>query len=99
METNNIKYCQVAETTFEEKVEMYMQYDKKKLAEMLAMRDMIDEQKEKEHSEPYSPNKSSVPYWYNRCKSWSDCSNPHYDCINCPLRGGLAINKKTEITC
>ena len=32
METNDIKYCQVAETTFEQKVEMYMQCDKKKLA-------------------------------------------------------------------
>lgn len=99
METTN-NFMQIKEQTFEEKVEMYMQCDKKKLAEMLAMRDMIDEQKnKKEYSEPYSPNKSSLPYWYNRCKSWDDCSNPHYDCINCPLRGGLPINKKTEITC
>lgn len=48
METNNIKYCQVVETTFEKKVEIYMQCDKRQLAEMLAMRDMIDEQKNKE---------------------------------------------------
>ena len=83
METNNIKYCQVAETTFEEKVEMYMQCDKKKLAEMLAMRDMIDEQKNKEKEnivEPYFPNKSSLPYWYNKCK-------------------GIPINEKRDITC
>lgn len=20
------------------------------------------------------------------CKTWKDCTNPHYDCINCPLR-------------
>lgn len=22
------------------------------------------------------------------CRSWDDCVNPHYDCINCPLRNG-----------
>lgn len=20
------------------------------------------------------------------CRSWADCVNPHFDCINCPLR-------------
>ena len=101
METTN-NFMQIKEQTFEQKVEMYMQCDKKKLAEMLAMRDMIDEQKNKEKEnivEPYFPNKSSLPYWYNKCKTWSDCINPHYDCINCPLRGGMPINKKTEVTC
>ena len=59
METTN-NFMQIKEQTFEEKVEMYMQCDKKKLAEMLAMRDMIDEQKNKEKEnivEPYFPNK------------------------------------------
>ena len=68
--TNN--FMQIKEQTFEQKVEMYMQCDKKKLAEMLAMRDMIDEQKNKEKEnivEPYFPNKSSLPYWYNH-SSW-----------------------------
>ena len=98
-ETNN--FVQIKEQTFEEKVEMYMQCDKRKLAEMLAMRDMIEEQKNKEKEnivDPYFPNKSSLPYWYHKCKTWSDCVNPHYDCINCPLRGGIPINKKTEVT-
>ena len=69
METTN-NFMQIKEQTFEQKVEMYMQCDKKKLAEMLAMRDMIDEQKNKEKEnivEPYFPNKSSLPYWYNKC--------------------------------
>lgn len=100
METNNIKYCQVVETTFEQKVAMYMRCDKKTLAEMLAMRDTIDE-KDKQVTKPeyipYSPDKSSLPYWYNKCKTWSDCTNPHYDCIDCPLRGGMPVNKKNEV--
>lgn len=101
METTN-NFMQIKEQTFEEKVEMYMQCNKKKLAEMLAMRDMIDEQKNKEKEnivEPYFPNKSSLPYWYNKCKTWSDCVNPHYDCINCPLRNGVPNDEKMTINC
>lgn len=96
----NVRYCQVVETTFEQKVEMYMQCDKKTLAEMLAMRDTIDEKNKQvtEHEyAPYSPDKSALPYWYNKCKSWSDCINPNYDCINCPLRSGMPLNKKNEV--
>lgn len=100
METNNINYSQIVNQTFEEKVRMYMKTcTKKELAKMLAMRDIIDLQKADKSFEPYDANKSVLPYWYNKCKSWSDCKNPQMDCINCPLRGGLPINEKWNITC
>ena len=95
--TNN--FIQIKEQTLKKKLKCIMQCNKRKLAEMLAMRDMIEEQKNKERSEPYSPDRSNLPYWYNKCKSWSDCSNPHYDCINCPLRSGISINEKKDVTC
>lgn len=24
-------------------------------------------------------------YEMTRCRTWKDCTNPHYDCVNCPL--------------
>lgn len=50
------------------------------------MKQFIRQRTEQPLDEPYSPDKSSVPDWYNKCKSWSDCSNPQMDCINYPLR-------------
>lgn len=26
------------------------------------------------------------------CKTYDDCTNPHYDCVNCPVHGGLPLN-------
>lgn len=100
METNNINYAQIVNQTFDEKVKMYLDNcTKEELAKMLAMRDIIEIQIADRRSEPYDANKSALPHWYNECKSWSDCKNPHYDCVNCPLRSGIPINKKWEVTC
>jgi len=28
------------------------------------------------------------PYYPSPCSDWAHCSNPHHDCINCPLMYG-----------
>lgn len=104
METNNINYAQVVNQTFDEKVKMYLDTcTKEELAKMLAMRDIIEiqiaDKQKQEKFNPYFPNESALPYWYSKCKTWSDCVNPHFDCVNCPLRSGIPINKKWEVTC
>ena len=43
---------------------------------------------------PNSPYPDS-PYIHHMCKSWSDCTNPCFDCINCPLRGSGTISTFT----
>ena len=39
--------------------------------------------------EPSNPFGVPNPdYGGHHCKTWKDCTNPQYDCINCPLRIG-----------
>lgn len=40
--------------------------------------------------EPHNPNYVPNPIYTDgrHCKTMDDCTNPHYDCINCPLRNG-----------
>lgn len=76
MET--INFYQKIQTSFEEKVKMYMKLTKKQLAEMMAILDQIEEESVQ------LPSDCSKTYKY--CRTWTDCTNVHKDCINCPLR-------------
>lgn len=77
----SINFNQEVHLSYDEKVKMYMKLTKKQLAEMMAMRDEMEEHKDKP-IQPYVPYMSMFP----KCTSWSDCTNVHKDCINCPLR-------------
>lgn len=37
---------------------------------------------------PFPDVYKSTQYLYHHCKTWEDCTNPLFDCINCPLRTG-----------
>ena len=57
-------------------------FTKTELAIKLAERD-LKEKLEIPHLPDVPSNKSVLI-----CRTWADCVNPNYDCINCPLRGG-----------
>ena len=64
--------------------EDYMKLSKERLAELLANRDsLIDKLFMIDNNTPYA-----IP----PCYSGGPCTNPHYDCINCPRKfnsGGI----------
>lgn len=83
----------VKKLSFRERVDMYMDnYTKHQLAIMLAARDETDKEKEDKKQSPTLPISPTYPVpnvWVDRnhrCKTWEDCTNPQYDCINCPMR-------------
>lgn len=76
--------------TFRDKVNDYLDnFTKHQLAIMLVLR---DEGQIKETAPFPTPCPAPIPQPYvpsdaaRSCQSWKDCTNPHYDCINCPLR-------------
>lgn len=78
----NTNYCHLTPLTYEEKVEMYMKLDKREIIDMLIeANNVIDKLTTR-------PQIVNVPFVDSRkvCTSWDNCSNPHRDCINCPLR-------------
>lgn len=70
-------YSQIVQQSIEDKISMYMKLPKKKLAEMLANRDLLDSQR---------PIQMYPIQQRTFCRSWNDCTNPFHDCINCPVR-------------
>lgn len=53
-----------------------------------------------EPSNPFGVGFPNPDYGGHHCKTWKDCTNPQYDCINCPLRiggGGWTTNGKDFI--
>ena len=74
MSTN---YSQIVQQSIKDKIDMYMKLSKKKLAEMLANRDLLDSQR---------PIQIYPRQQGTSCHSWNDCINPFHDCINCPIR-------------
>lgn len=70
-------YCRIVPMTYEEKVKMYMKCSKIELAKMLAAKGDIDQK---------VINVQTTNSPFTQCTSWSDCTNPHRDCFNCPLR-------------
>ncbi len=63
---------QIVKTSHEDKIKMYNKLTKRQLVDMLVARDEMFERETQivDHG----------------CKSWDDCINPNYDCINCPVR-------------
>lgn len=63
----------------------YAQIPKEKLLQMLISRDrQIDElMKQLLNKQSYYTNSVSKNYY--DCSDWEHCSNPHRDCVNCPL--------------
>jgi hypothetical protein len=82
-------YLQIVESTFDEKVALYMKLTKKELAEMLATRDKYEA----------AMNPNSPEYYKNfeqpkaMCESLDECFNERQDCVNCPFLD----NKDKEI--
>jgi len=53
--------------TFEEKVERYMQCDKRTLAEMLALKDLVDENRQYMYYRPYIDTVEPIqPYYHEQ---------------------------------
>lgn len=75
----------------EERINEFMKYPKKVLAVLLALSDMEKEVFDDDNEEVYVPNRpidfEPLHNTCDRCTSWDKCTNPHMDCINCPLRG------------
>lgn len=67
--------------------------ENKENEKLTAVNDVISEEK-KESKNPdgqklFDPEKV-IPsridtYEITRCRTWNDCTNPNYDCVNCPL--------------
>lgn len=77
-------YCSVVQMTHDEKVKMYEKLKKKELIEMLIEANNVIDMLSKKPTvvpEPYVLPKNNIG-----CRTWSDCSNPFKDCVNCPLR-------------
>ena len=61
--------------------EYYLEFfSKEDLAKMLAIRDISIK-----HQQPQII--TTIDGSRHICKSLADCTNPHFDCVNCPLRG------------
>lgn len=77
-------YLKVVEMTDKEKLDMYLKCTKKELAKMLVE---ANKQLSRFTSVPFISDDNRMRALV-RCKSFADCTNPHYDCIDCPLRFG-----------
>lgn len=86
----NRNYCHTSQMTDDELRECYSKLTKKELIEMLIQNNkiinllLVNENKKQDSFKSIE----RIPTYQSNitCKSWSDCTNPHYDCINCPLR-------------
>lgn len=71
---------------YKEIFDEFMQKPKEELAALLTVDEMV-----KEHNREWQPMIPNVietkPFRGMICRNWDDCTNPHMDCINCPLRG------------
>lgn len=89
--------------TFKELFDMFMSFDKEILAKLLAADEIMNEGKRKEWEKTKvvsnPPKTVSVPIGgFTECKTWADCRNPHFDCVNCPLHGKYDGNYYTSTT-
>ena len=93
--SNNSNYCQVTPMTEEELRDCYSKLKKKELIEMLIQNHKVIElllktdkkQEDYKHLEVIPTYQSLI-----KCKTWADCTNPHFDCVNCPLRHSASSN-------
>lgn len=97
MRHNN--YVKVEPMTEEELRDCYSKLTKKELIEMLIQNHKVIEILLKENNKQSNANHiEAIPIYQSliKCKTWADCSNPHYDCINCPLRNNITTNNFTS---
>lgn len=79
-----------------ERINLYLEhFTKEELAKMLAIRDVGGFNDNEIPSFPYPGNK----ILNKQCKSWKDCTNPQYDCINCPLRAQYYTTTTISLNC
>lgn len=65
---------------YKELFDDYMQRPKEELAALLTIAELKEE-----HDKAYAPiMPPKAPTWM--CRDWNDCTNPHMDCINCPIK-------------
>lgn len=86
---HTMDFMQVKDLSFDERVKMYMRLRKDELARMLAQRDDY----EKMVQPIIYPTGLQENTEIKRCRDWSDCTNPCYDCINCPVREPIGMNQ------
>lgn len=93
MQNNN--YSHISQMTDDELRNAYFKMNKKQLVEMLIQNNkVINMLLNNEKKQFFQPLETIPTYKSNIiCKSWKDCTNPHYDCVNCPL-----ISTSTSIT-
>lgn len=73
-----------------------MQRPKEELAALLTINEMLKEE-EKEWKTLFPNIIETQAFRGMVCRSWDDCTNPHMDCVNCPLRckpDNYSINTK-----
>lgn len=71
-----------------------MRLDKKEIIDMLIEANDVIDRLTKHPAIIEIPSGQQKPW--KTCRSWSDCTNPHKDCINCPLRYGSASQDQTN---
>lgn len=84
----NSNYVQVIPMTDDELRECYSKLTKKELIEMLIQNNKVIEILLKTEKQDNYKKIEQIPTYQSfiKCKSWADCTNPHFDCVNCPLR-------------
>ena len=79
---------------YKEIFEELMQKSKEELAALLTINEIVNGHNKE--WKPLSPNIIETQAFRGMvCRSWDDCTNPHMDCVNCPLRnkpGNYTIN-------
>lgn len=101
----NSNYCHTSQMTDDELRNVYLKMNKKQLVEMLIQNNKIINlllENNNSKQETFYPLETIPTYQSNKpCKTWSDCTNPHYDCINCPLRynvdSGFNTSASTQV--
>lgn len=73
----------------EELRECYSKLNKKELIELLIQNNkvinLLTETDKISNEKPQYIEKITTYQSNIKCKTWADCTNPHFDCVNCPL--------------
>ena len=87
MKNQTTGFVQIVEQTDEEKFKMYNKLPKKEIIRMLIQANkLLDSLYQQQPMKINYPETQGGNYY--DCSDWSHCSNPHMDCLNCPLRYG-----------
>ena len=98
--SNNSNYRQVTPMTEEELRDCYSKLKKKELIEMLIQNHKVIElllkiDKKQNNFKTFE----KIPTYQSviNCKTWADCTNPHFDCVNCPLRYSASSDETVSV--